>query len=89
MTALMRASSQGDETCAAEGLCDHSARKMQRATAIYQEHGGRYEGPKRRDNSLSRWAEEAWQTSDGSPSRGRKNISQVFLPLNISPNLFI
>jgi len=49
-----------------------SARKAQLATQKYKGSGGGYVGPKPRDNSLSKWTEQKWKTSDGSPSEGKK-----------------
>lgn len=49
-----------------------SARKAQLATQMYKKSGGGYSGPKRSDNSLKKWGDQKWRTSDGSPSQGRK-----------------
>jgi len=49
-----------------------SARKAQLATQKYKGSGGGYVGPKPRDNSLSKWTEQKWKTSDGTPSEGKK-----------------
>ena len=49
-----------------------SARKAQLATQMYKKSGGGYSGPKRSDNSLKKWGDQKWRTSDGSPSKGRK-----------------
>ena len=49
-----------------------SARKSQLAVQQYKASGGGYEGPKKADNSLSKWTEQKWTTSDGSPSQGKK-----------------
>lgn len=49
-----------------------SARKAQLATLEYKKRGGGYSGPKPKDNSLSKWTDEKWRTSDGSPSMGKK-----------------
>jgi hypothetical protein len=49
-----------------------SARKAQLATQQYKGSGGSYVGPKKADNSLSKWTGEKWRTSDGTPSNGTK-----------------
>jgi len=49
-----------------------SARKAQLATQKYKASGGGYEGPKNADNSLSKWSDQKWRTSDGKPSEGKK-----------------
>jgi hypothetical protein len=49
-----------------------SARKAQLATQKYKASGGGYVGPKSSDNSLSKWTDQKWKTSDGSPSEGKK-----------------
>jgi hypothetical protein len=49
-----------------------SARKAQLATQQYKKSGGGYVGPKSSDNSLSKWSDQKWKTSDGSPSEGKK-----------------
>jgi hypothetical protein len=49
-----------------------SARKAQLATQRYKKSGGSYSGPKRSDNSLKKWGDQKWRTSDGSPSKGKK-----------------
>jgi hypothetical protein len=49
-----------------------SARKAQLATQKYKSSGGGYVGPKSSDNSLSKWTDQKWKTSDGSPSEGKK-----------------
>jgi hypothetical protein len=49
-----------------------SARKAQLATQKYKASGGGYEGPKKADNSLSKWSDQKWRTSDGKPSEGKK-----------------
>jgi hypothetical protein len=49
-----------------------SARKAQLATQKYKASGGGYEGPKTADNSLSKWSDQKWRTSDGKPSEGKK-----------------
>lgn len=49
-----------------------SARKAQLATQAYKKSGGGYVGPKSSDNSLKKWSDQKWRTSDGSPSKGKK-----------------
>jgi len=49
-----------------------SARKAQLATQQYKKSGGSYVGPKTADNSLSKWTDQKWRTSDGTPSEGKK-----------------
>ncbi len=49
-----------------------SARKAQIATQRYKKSGGGYVGPKSSDNSLKKWSDQKWRTSDGSPSKGKK-----------------
>jgi len=49
-----------------------SARKAQLAVSEYKKRGGGYEGPKQSDNSLAKWTDEKWRTSDGKPSEGKK-----------------
>lgn len=49
-----------------------SARKAQLATQQYKKSGGGYVGPKTADNSLAKWTDQKWRTSDGTPSNGTK-----------------
>lgn len=49
-----------------------SARKSQLAVQKYKASGGGYEGPKKADNSLARWTDQKWRTSDNTPSEGKK-----------------
>jgi len=49
-----------------------SARKAQLATQKYKASGGGYVGPKSSDNSLSKWSDQKWRTSDNKPSEGKK-----------------
>jgi hypothetical protein len=49
-----------------------SARKAQLATAEYKKAGGGYVGPKSEDNSLAKWTDQKWRTSDNKPSEGKK-----------------
>ena len=49
-----------------------SARKAQLAVQEYKKSGGGYVGKKSSDNSLSKWTDQKWTTSDGSPSQGKK-----------------
>jgi hypothetical protein len=49
-----------------------SARKAQLATQQYKKSGGGYKGPKSSDNSLAKWTDQKWRTSDNTPSEGKK-----------------
>jgi len=49
-----------------------SARKAQLAVQKYKASGGGYEGPKKADNSLAKWTDQKWRTSDNTPSAGKK-----------------
>ena len=49
-----------------------SARKDQLAVQKYKASGGGYEGPKKADNSLAKWTDQKWRTSDNTPSEGKK-----------------
>ena len=49
-----------------------SARKAQLAVQKYKASGGSYEGPKKADNSLAKWTDQKWRTSDSTPSEGKK-----------------
>ena len=49
-----------------------SARKAQIATARYKKSGGGYSEAKKASNSLSKWSNQKWRTSDGSKSEGKK-----------------
>ena len=49
-----------------------SARKAQLAVQEYKASGGGYVGKKSSDNSLSKWTDQKWTTSDGSSSQGKK-----------------
>lgn len=49
-----------------------SARKAQLATQRYKKSGGGYVGAKSSDNSLKKWGDQKWRTSDGSKSEGKK-----------------
>ena len=60
------------KACEDAKLCKHSARKMQWATKYYKKEGGKYEGPKRRDNKLATWSRQDWTTSSGAKSEGRR-----------------
>ena len=46
----------------------HSARAMQLATKYYKDAGGRYKGPKKKSNKLSKWTKQKWKTKSGKPS---------------------
>jgi len=49
-----------------------SARKAQLAVQKYKASGGGYEGPKKANNSLAKWTDQKWRTSDNTPSEGKK-----------------
>ena len=49
-----------------------SARKAQLAVQKYKASGGGYEGPKKANNSLAKWTDQKWRTSDSTPSEGKK-----------------
>ena len=58
-----------------------SARKAQLATQKYKASGGGYKGPKKADNSLSKWTQEDWGTKSGKPStQGPKATGERYLP---------
>lgn len=57
-----------------------SARKAQLATLRYKKSGGGYSGPKTKaQQSLSKWSNEKWRTSDGKPAK-RKGGTTRYLP---------
>lgn len=66
VVAKVKASSKGGDPG------EWSARKSQLAVQEYKKSGGGYVGPKSSDNSLSKWTDQKWTTSDGSPSQGKK-----------------
>jgi hypothetical protein len=72
IVASVKASSKGGDPG------EWSARKAQLATQRYKKSGGGYSGPKSSDNSLKKWSDQKWKTSDGSPSKGKKR----YLPDN-------
>jgi len=47
-----------------------SARKAQLAVKMYKDRGGKYVGPKRKDNSLTKWTKEEWDYI-GEPKKSR------------------
>ena len=49
-----------------------SARKAQLAVQKYKAQGGGYVGAKPKDNSLAKWTDQKWRTSDNTPSEGKK-----------------
>jgi hypothetical protein len=58
-----------------------SARKAQLATQKYKSSGGGYKGPKKADNSLSKWTKEDWGTKSGKPStQGSEATGERYLP---------
>ena len=66
VVAKVKASSKGGDPG------EWSARKAQLAVQEYKKSGGGYVGPKSSDNSLSKWTDQKWTTSNGSPSQGKK-----------------
>ncbi len=66
IVASVKASSKGGDPG------EWSARKAQLATQKYKAAGGDYVGPKKADNSLSKWTDQKWRTSDNTPSEGKK-----------------
>jgi len=58
-----------------------SARKAQIAVAKYKKAGGKYVGPKSRDNSLTKWTKEEWdyvgepKASRYLPKKARKALT--------------
>lgn len=66
VVAKVKASSKGGDPG------EWSARKAQLAVQEYKKSGGGYVGPKSSDNSLSKWTDQKWTTSDSSPSQGKK-----------------
>jgi len=48
-----------------------NARKAQLSTKEYQDKGGGYIGPKKKDNSLTKWTKEKWNYIDTSKKSGR------------------
>ncbi len=62
----VRSSSKGGDSG------EWSARKAQLAVQKYKASGGGYEGPKKADNSLAKWTDQKWRTSDNTPSEGKK-----------------
>lgn len=66
VVAKVKASSKGGDPS------EWSARKAQLAVQEYKKSGGGYVGPKSSSNSLSKWTDQKWTTSDGSPSQGKK-----------------
>ena len=64
--ARVKASSKGGDPG------EWSARKAQLAVQQYKASGGTYVGPKKADNSLAKWTDQKWRTSDKTPSEGKK-----------------
>jgi hypothetical protein len=62
----VKSSSKGGDTG------EWSARKAQLAVQKYKASGGDYEGPKKADNSLAKWTDQKWRTSNNTPSEGKK-----------------
>lgn len=63
-----------------------SARKAQLATQKYKAAGGGYKGPKPADNSLSKWTDQKWRTSDNTPSEGKKRYLPDAAWKSLSPS---
>lgn len=66
IVASVKAGSKGGDTG------EWSARKAQLAVQKYKAEGGAYVGTKSTDNSLSKWTDQKWRTSDKTPSEGKK-----------------
>lgn len=64
--ARVKASSKGGDPG------EWSARKAQIAVQQYKASGGTYVSPKKADNSLAKWTDQKWRTSDNTPSEGKK-----------------
>lgn len=64
--ARVKASSKGGDPG------EWSARKAQIAVKQYKDSGGGYVGAKSSDNSLAKWTDQKWRTSDNTPSEGKK-----------------
>ena len=56
-----------------------SARAAQLAVSYYKKSGGGYSGPKKADNSLSKWTKQKWRTRDGKKAK-RKGGTARYLP---------
>ena len=52
----------------------HSLRAMQLAVKYYKDAGGTYEGKKSKDNKLSKWSKEDWQTKESTRRRKRNDL---------------
>lgn len=61
-----------------------SARKAQLAVKIYKEMGGEYIGKKNKNNSLTKWSNQNWQTKSGLPS---SLTHERYLPFEAIQNL--
>ena len=61
-----------------------SARKSQIAVRLYKSRGGRYKGPKSRNNSLTKWSREKWGYVSGSNAKKHRGR---YLPLVVRKHL--
>jgi len=61
-----------------------SARKAQLCVKLYKQFGGGYIGPKDKNNSLSKWTNQQWQTLSGTPSH---LTGERYLPKKAIENL--
>lgn len=63
----------------------HSARAMQLAAKIYKDKGGKYSGPKTKEQkSITKWANQDWRTKSGKPS---KETGERYLPAKVIKKL--
>lgn len=63
MGTARRANEKLWQECKEKALCKmgrFSARAMQYAVKLYKDAGGKYIGPKRADNDLTKWTKEQW-----------------------------
>ena len=59
------------KACTEEGLCKHSARKMQWAVRYYKPHGGKYAG-RRPPRTSCTSGRRKWRTYSGEKSEGKR-----------------
>ena len=72
-----------------------SARKAQRAVAIYKDRGGRYVGKKSPYNSLVKWTKEDWGYINDTPKKSKRKSKRKsksprygrYLPLEVRKKL--
>lgn len=57
-----------------------SARKAQRATALYKQQGGGYAGPKRKSNALRSWTKQKWKYSAETEAQKTRSKRGRYLP---------